>query len=260
MIKKFALWLVVILALSIGIIVVWNSYNTEFDEGVLYDTSIYTFDPKVILTSLDQGDVDLFKVSPSDSEANSPLLWPPATFSWNQEEYLKVADALHEFVWKEPLEDWHLIRAYFRILQCQDVSKAIDYVALSFYQRQGDSYVVHGMRIDPLHGTLIAGTNSYYYSGKWVDIDLAHISVNEPYVALGMAESSGGREARSSAKNKCHVDIYFAPYVTEYNIITHPVNRFGWGWNVLYEDDGLNSIFEMIIDPYTAKYAIKNAN
>lgn len=258
--KKTAIWIIVVLALIIIATVVWNTYEPEYHEGVLYDLITYTFDPQTILSSLERGELSVFMPTSPQSEEDWPLLWLPASFSWNQEDYLKVADALHQFVWKEPLDDWHLVRAYFRILQCQDLSGAIDYAALSFYQRQGDLYVVHGMRIDPLRGTVTAGNDNYRYSGIWKNIDLNRIVVNSADVALRMAESNGGQEARLAVENECHIGIYFAPYVSEYNFLTRPFNRYDWGWDVFYEDKSLNFIFEITIDPYTGVNNVLDEN
>ena len=256
--KKIAVWIAIVLVLFIGAIIIRVTYEPEYHEGVLTNTVIYTFNPQTINASLDRGDIDVFSVAPPEPEDGWPRLWPPGSFAWNQKDYMKIANALHQFVWKESLEDWQLVYAGFQVRQCHDVLGKFDIAALSFYKRNGVRNIVHGMWIDPLHGIVTIGDDSGYV-GIWKGIDLKNIPVNSADTALQMAEENGGREARLLAKNECYIYILFAPYVLKHSFLSHPFYRYDWGWSIRYVNDALTAIFNMTIDPYTGKYKIPKA-
>lgn len=262
--KKTAIWIVVLSAVIIcAIIVVWiRNYTPGYPEGVLYDRVTYTIDPQTVLASIDQGNTDVFLPAPPDPGGPWPTLWPPGSFTWNQKDYFKTTDALHQFVWKESLKDWNLIRASFDIDQCKDVFSGIDNADFSFYQRRTGLNDVHGFWIRPLYGVVHAGNEYSHDSGwtaKWKSIDLNKTKINSVDVALQVAEENGGKEARSVAKNECHISLLLAPDRFEYDILSHPFTHYGWGWSVIYwpNESNADPIFEITIDPYTGKYEIR---
>jgi hypothetical protein len=258
MTKKIKAWFIVVLLLGIIVLAVWYSQETEYHEGVLYDVSTYAFDPQTIIASLERKDENVFTSMLSEPEEGWPLLEAPSHPSWHQDDYLKIADRLHQFVWNESLEDWSLSRMYFRVFQCQNPSGVIDYASLSFYQRKGGLYLVHGINIDPLRGIASVGTDHFKYSGLWKDIDLNSVTIGTADLVWQLAESKGGQEARLAVNKECHIGIYFAPYVLEHSFITHPFNQHDWGWKIYYEDNSSSYIFEMTIDPFTGGYTILN--
>jgi len=260
--KKAIIRGIVSLVLIIGIIAFSHYrffYTPEYPEGVLFDSKVYLIDPQTILTSLDREGTRVFLSAPPEPEDGWPQLWPSGSFAWNQEDYLKIADALHQLIWNESLEDWHLIRADFDIDQCQDIWGRIDSARLSFYQRREGQIGVHGFRINPLHGYVEAGCEYSRYEG-WATstIDLDHVKINNVNAALSVAEEDGGREARSSVKNECRVTLLLSPDRIEYDVLSHPFTRYGWGWSVIYWPNISNAdpIFEITIDPYTGKHEI----
>ena len=236
-------------------------YSPNYPEGVLSESTTYLIKPDTILVSLDQGDNDVFMPTPSEPEVDWPQLWSPGIFSWDQKDYLKIANKLHQIVWKESLENWHLIRAYFRVDQCQDIFGKIDAANLSFYQNENALNHVHGFWINPLYGYVEAG-DEYSHNGDWTatSINLDDVKINTVETALSIAEENGGKDVRSAMKNECRVTLLLAPDRLEYDFLSHPFTRYGWGWNVIYWSNESNSepLFSIVIDPYTGGYKILN--
>lgn len=232
-------------------------YIPDYPEGVLSEPDTYLIKPDTILNSLDQGDNNTFIATPSEPEADWPQLWPPGTFSWDQREYLKIANNLHQFIWKESLDNWHLIRAYFRIDQCRDIFGKIDAANLSFYQHKEGLNNVHGFWVNPMYGYVQAGSE-YSHTGSWTakSIDLDNVKVNTVETALSIAEENGGQNMRSTIKNECRITLLLSPDGLEYDFFSHPLTRYGWGWNVIYWSNKSNSepLFSIVIDPYTGRH------
>lgn len=216
------------------------------------DMTVYALDPKTILTSVDQGRIDVFEPALQNPVYDDmPPIWSPGSFSWNQEDHQKVANALHQFVWSESLNKWHPYSANFGILQCKDTNR-IDRAALGFYQRQGTWYYrVHNMTIDLGYAIVYAGNNDGYYVGQWKDLDIDTAIVNTAEKALLIAEQNGGEKARVEVMDdaECQISIFLAPFV---------LDDADWGWRVTYKH-GTSFIFGMLIDPYTGSYEILRA-
>lgn len=259
--KKAAVWFLISVALiSMALAFVSRQLSApDYPEDILYDKVIYAINPQTILASLERGESNIFQLSPPEPEGGWPVSWDPSSFSWNQGDYLIVTDALHLFIWKESLEDWHLIRASFQIDQCQDVSGKIDSANLSFFQRQGKFNIVHGFWINPMYGIVTAG-NQYSHQDSWItkwkSIDLNKAKVNNVASALQLAEKSGGMEARFAVMNECKISLLLAPDRLEYGFFARPFNQCDWGWSVIYWSNKSDAepIFSITIDPYSEEY------
>jgi hypothetical protein len=261
--KKTIAWIAIALLLSIVVIFIGlrRFYIPDYPEGVLYDKVTYVIDPQTILTSLDRGETDVFLPAPPEPEGSWPIIWPPGSFVWNEQSFKKVADALHQLVWQEPLQNWQLIRASYQINQCQEIFGGIDSASLSFFQNEGGQNVVHGFWINPMYGNVTAGNQYSQRMGwsHWETIDPDKMKISNVDAALLVAEENGGKEIRSSLKNKCKITLLLAPDRYKYNFLTHPLNRYGWGWNVIYWSNQSNSdpLFSIVIDPYTGGFKIQ---
>jgi hypothetical protein len=222
----------------------------EYPTEVMNDMVTYTIDPQTILNALEQGDSDVFMTAlESPIYDNVPLLWTPGSFSWDQDDYQQVANALHQFVWSESLNDWHLYFAHFNTAQCDDAFRT-DGASFGFYQRQQNSYyTVHNIVIDLNYGYVYAGNDDGYYTGTWKDIELEKVQVNSLDKALVIAEQTGGQDVRLAIADskKCNIDIFFAPFTS---------NDADWGWRVTYWQDVSTSVYGIVIDPYTGGHRI----
>ena len=70
-----------------------------------YKTSgSYKINPYTVIESLDNGNKNVFMLVRADGSPDNLLT--PGSISWTQSDYLKIARALFEFLWKESLDDW----------------------------------------------------------------------------------------------------------------------------------------------------------
>ena len=258
--KNAKVWLIVSMILVSGILIFykpvrdisfikWSQHRVKtYPEGALDNLVVYSINPNTILTDLNHQELNVFRPSESDLAEYTPPIWPSGSFSWNEEDYLKIANALHLYYWKEPLTNWHLIHASFQIDQCKDIFDKVDSASLLFYQTQDAGYVVHGVWIDPLRGEVTVGDNLFLNTGEWKEINLSEAKVKSVDDALMIAERNGGQSARLRVKNECDVSVLFAPYV-----ISHLFADSEWGWSILYQTNASRILFETTINPYTGK-------
>lgn len=234
----------IVFALVIGVIFI-NSRDYDFHEGALVDNDTYLFDPITIMSSLDQRKSDVFYPAPAEPPEGWHLIAHADTYRWTQDDYFKVANALHEYIWGEPLFDWHLIYGNFTINQCVDVFGDIDYAALSYFRQKDGSESVHGFWIDPSRGLITAGNGYNKDKGKIININ--KMVVKDLDSALLISENAGGVNARERLKDRgCYISALFAPYV-----LHTPFNTYDWGWRIYY-----GQTFGIEIDPYTSEYKV----
>ena len=229
-------------------------YLPEYNLPYNYDETItYTIRPETILESLNRGETDVFTLTPSrPDEVKSPI-GSMGSFSWSQEDYLKIANALHQFVWKETLENWHIISADYLMAQCQNMTGGFDSSSFYFYKHKGSYSVVHRLWINPFYGEVEVNETNYSYARNWKSIDLDNLIVNSADVALRIAEQNGGTEARATSNGGCRqIYIDLEPQV-KYTFMSHPFDVYDWGWKIIYSFDDYADYFEMNIDPYTGK-------
>ena len=247
--RKTISYLIILALLLIVLIVIQSQTEIQYYEGELSDTTDYTFDPYTILSSLGRESTDIFALAPTEPENGWTSLAAPGTFNWNQRDYFRIANVIHQHVWGSSLKEWQLIRALFSVYQCHDITNRIDQVVFSFYGKENNSYVVHGIRINPLEGIVTTGQDYFNYKGKRIKLDEVKLSSFDS--ALLVAEQNGGREARLRANNECSIGALLAPYVLPVYL-----NQFDWGWNIDYSDKNLEIIFNINIDPYTGDHYI----
>ena len=186
------------------------------------NTTAYTIDPHSIVVSLEHGETGLFKPALSESEEYRPSTWPPGSFAWNQEDLMKVAGALHQFVWKESLEERELYDATFWLSRkIGGESYGIDYAYLVFFQRQNDRYIVHDLTIDLLYGDVKAGESIYDDKG-WKGLNLNALSINNVDEVMSIADEAGGEKACSLVGDNCHLSISLGPSLQVYQFLFLP--------------------------------------
>ena len=219
-------------------------------DDVIHSTTDYQINPNTILSDLKNGRLDVFIAGATDPDI--PAL-PSNSFLWKGEDYLAIAEAVHEQEWKESLAEWHLYSLRFSIRRCQQVEEGIDSAEVIYYQQQGEYYVTHGMWINALFKEVIVGENYYPYSGKWTPVELDKLVVKTPTDALELAEARGGRNAREKqGENGCYISIYLNPDSLFPSFTTNPFKISGLSWEIKYRGDG-RTIFTDSVDPYTGK-------
>ena len=197
-------------------------------------------DPQTILESLDRGDTDVFRMESGIPE-NPQFIMP---IEWTQAEFFEVAAALHQTVWKEPLDDWNLYRMNF-FTNCKDNPKGFSDVQLFFYKkvivRERKMYSVREILVDSEYGYVAWGGDTYYpppLFGGWKVINLKKMTIPADE-ALNIAEAKVGMDFRMSVENECRIFVDLNPEV---------YNRYAW--QVDYRDNNnLYNHTELWISP-----------
>ena len=78
----------------------------------------YSIEPKSLLDKLEAGNANIFSPIAEEPPFISPDQQIPVP--WMQEDYLRIANALNEFVWGETLDGWQLNSMNFE-LECTEV-------------------------------------------------------------------------------------------------------------------------------------------
>jgi len=234
----FALVLIVLTLSLVIFIEVRQEALYPSNLGNYNQTGTFTINPETIISSIDRGAVDIFTPVQATSEINISFL-PPGSVLWTQSDYLKIAAALHEFVWKESIFDWGVYYLTFD-RECRDNLIGFDSAELTLFKPDGLKYLLRRIEINPLAGEVAWGAEASFprpILGKWNNIDLSQFSVNADQ-ALQIAEEHGGREDRAKDKNGCKI------------LIRMPNTNNDERWDVSYYS---SPNFEILIDPYTGE-------
>ena len=222
----------------------WIDYLNQYDQVALYPTHLgdqeyYKIESETILVALDRGETEVF--TKLNATPETPLFAKPV--AWYQSDYLKVAGALHKFVWKESVETWSLYYMGFNTL-CKDNFGGFDWGNVSYFKAdskmdRSTGYNYHGFQIIPEDGYVISGSNQYFPYKKpgWNSVDLENIIISAED-ALRIADENGGQTARMSVQNQCSITVGLLR---------------DFDWKVLMYKDGDSLLFSMEIDPYTGK-------
>lgn len=228
---------------------VWGSDDSKI---------IYKIDPQTILDSIENKELDIFTPISSHSKNNSPV-WEYGTFSWKQEDYLKIANALHQTVWDEPLNEWLIEKGKFLQFSYPD-SKGFEYANLVFYKRQNNEYTVHEISIDPLFNTATTSEDIYYDTDEWTGFNLDSLFIKSADQALLIADKNGGNKACVNAKSQCDIGLWLGPTMQETSRFLYiPIYQYNWEWIVsYYSTKSGDEIFSADIDPFNGMYQVRD--
>ncbi|MDQ3007345.1 MAG: hypothetical protein M3R47_18415 [Chloroflexota bacterium] len=231
--------------LGIAYIYVYDPFLQEarsFPVGIgdFRDRNSYQIDPTTVLTALDSGTTDVF--TPVDS--SQPGGVPDESVLWLQEDFIKVARALNQTVWSEPLSGWKLYSMHFSTA-CQDDPRGFAegdfyYFRTTFRDNGKIRFTTQDFFISLPDGqaTWAGGANFSRPLFGWKNIRLGRTQITAED-ALTIAEENGGRESRLLVDNNCNTHVMLAGD----NV-----------WQVyMYHDDTRALIFRMEIDPSTGQ-------
>lgn len=139
-----------------------------------WDTGYYAIDPETILTSLENGETNVFL----------PLLKDPQditedvtdiTISWTQADFLKIASALSRFVWNDPIDskEWNIYLISFGG-SCSDPVGFFS-ATITYFKTGRTSYTTRLIEINPYLGLVRWGNGATYPKPilqKWNSVDL----------------------------------------------------------------------------------------
>lgn len=230
------LFLVSIAGLSCG-----SLFTMKEEQAISSDAATYTIDAQTILQSLDQTNIDVFKLEMATPESTPERL---PSVRWSQTDYYRVAQAFHEFVWQESLDKWKLNLIFFR-LDCTDAALGPQMMSFDMFRmdktREGDSRIDRSIYIWPQQNQLHWSEAEYYpvrFRKSVLDLTKVEIMAEE---ALRIAEEHGGRNARLASNNTCVISGHLGAD-TRYN-----------GWLVSYRGEGSITLFEVVIDERTGE-------
>lgn len=211
------LLLVIVLFVPLKIVITSAGYSKpgqDLDPGDISEfhaTGGYKIDTNTILNSIKNKQTPPF-LPETESTADSDL---STGVAWSQKNYMKVVDALFEFVWKESLDkNWSIHKMSFKA-DCDKASAGFEYATFVFYQlifRQGElRYNARALEISPHYERVSWGGDSTFYRpilGAYViDRDKLRISADD---VIKIAEANGGEVLRQSIQDKCNVQLYFS--------------------------------------------------
>lgn len=176
-------------------------------------------EPQTLLQSIEDGGTNVFQME-SEIPENPQFVM---LVEWTQAEFMMVANALFQLVWKEPMNNWNLYRMNF-VTTCKDDPKGFGHLDLFFYQdaivNRIKKYSVRTIRLYPDYGYVAWGGDTYWHRPllKWKTINLSNMKVPAEK-ALNIMEAKGGKDFRMSVKNACEISVNLNPEL---------YNRYAW--------------------------------
>lgn len=166
--------------------------------------------------------------------------------SWTQDDYFRIANALHKFVWGETLDGWQLNNMDFG-LGCEEFGIGFQDGNFELFKivesGERESRIQLIINIRPRSKFVFITKNEYYPKlVDWSSIDLGQNLLSAEDV-LQIADNAGGQEKRLSVANACSISLWLSPDSASYE-----------GWRVHYyrKDDG-TTLFRIKIDPVTGE-------
>ena len=249
--KRIIKWTAIIVSLIILFIFTSYLFATQKDYrnptyySSYFQSGYYKIHPETILISLDKGEPDVFVPLLGDLNQVEDL---HNSISWTQADYLKIANALSQFVWHEPLDlkTWKVYFTYFSV-GCKDNLHGFNSFYIVYYKDEGveDWHRIYSSRLIEVHpwNGIVGWAGSTKFSGPllfgWGHIDLAQYMITADNV-LRIADENGGKTMRSLGNNSCVISVN-APY-----------SDFDNSWIINYS--GVN--FSVIVDPYSGKHKV----
>jgi hypothetical protein len=187
-------------------------FATEiFDENreeyvVLRDES-YSMDSAIIIDSLKQGREDNFSLLTETSSDNHATAFP---VDWNQDDFMDVAKAFHQFVWKESISEWKLEKMTFN-LRCDEIEFGAQGAMFTFFINEKDNGIdvlmsrqLYITPVENLAELLETKYQPVYERRMAIDFSKVDITVEK---ALMIAETNGGTEFRQEVNDNCAINV-----------------------------------------------------
>jgi hypothetical protein len=209
------------------------------------DTGYLKIDSEMIITSLAQGNNDVFKPLLEDPSSVQSL--KNVSFAWTQADILRIVGSLGQFIWNDPmsLEEWRIYEFYLQ-KSCQNDPTGFDFSHITYFKlidvNGTRMYTTRHIEIDPYYTTVRWGSGANYPQPilwKWTSFNLADSKISAE-MALQIAEQHGGKEARLKANNECLI------------IINNSSSNDKWLVKYVSTD------FSAFINTYTGQYEILN--
>jgi hypothetical protein len=204
-------------------------------------TGSFQFNPSTILESLDQGK-DVFTVEDADAVETEY-----DGIGWTQSDFLRVANALSQKVWHEPLDmnGWMVYNIIFSG-GCHDNIAKLNLFDITYYKTIKTGwqmvYTARLITISPRMGVVDwagDGTFSTPFVFGWENINLTKFKTTADQ-AVQIAEENGAKAARVNKENKCNLNVYTRQ---------DPNRNYEYNWYVDYD----LAEFSVFINPFTGE-------
>lgn len=213
--------------------------NDRREESLTITKQYFLFDPTSILDEISQGKADVFTAIET---MQLPTPNPSPTVFWTQEEFIRLAQEIHQQVWGEPMDVNNLDTVSFRV-NCSDVEKnGFNSVSIHLFQtgqRNGEKSRLEYDIFIKLSTNSVGVLKTEFIPYIWTlePINLAEFKISAES-ALEIAERKGGTDFRKNIGNQCEV------------FVTTP-GASGKGWYVHYDSPQPKVNFKVSIDSQT---------
>jgi len=224
---------------------------SQDDAGTFHPLLYYKINPATIFGDIEKGNVEntfrLMNIEPTVF----PAIHPSGSFSWTQEDYIKIANAHLFYQMGETMEDgWRVYgKGEFRISDCSDEMRGFDWAEIRLFKRaSGGGYDVLATDIRPLEEVLMSGERLF----KAIPFDDRYVPANAiesrltAEDALQIAEQVVGKQMRRKLSNHgCDVSVSYSR--DEY-------------WNISYwwSTDNLHFNLDIDVNVNDEQYKIKS--
>ncbi len=246
------LMLLLIMGVYFPLSIVVNSASL-FEVGVNFDpirpsdfskSGNFKFDTNSILESIDNRQPLLFFPETTIIPKSKPNLQS----EWTQSDYIKIASAFFEFVWKETLDNyWSIHRMIFES-NCSENPAGFNKASIVFsqliFQRGKFEFEVRAIQLSKIDGTASWGGQIILprpiLGFNTVDLEKIKKSADD---VLHIADENGGKSFRQAVIEDCDVLIQFEK-----------------NWSVTYFSEKKDiANFTIVINPFTGKI-IRSSN
>jgi hypothetical protein len=232
-----------ILIILLFLVQISCNVTDDLGENPSIISSKYGFlsiEPDTILQEIKIQTLGIFKTLDTTPNINTEPVIPP--INWSQNDYQQIAEAVHQEVWNEPIDNWEMNYIFFSA-KCTEIDDGLQLAAFKFFKYDDPENDIRGkityhrIVIDPRLKyiewgeeilSMSSGNVDYFESSQF------NVSADE---GLQISDENGGKIAREDIKNNCYVHIY-------------PVNgdsANGWEINY-YETSSSNLIFRYTVD------------
>ncbi len=202
----------------------------------------YSFDAQTVRQSLAAGQSDIFTQLPEFIVAPQWTEAPPV--QWRQDDFYRVAQAVHQLAWQEPLEGWKIKQVFFR-LRCAEAADGPQFMSFDLFKivriRQANSRLERRLNVEPQRNQISwSGAEYYPERFRWLALDPTQIKIPAEQ-ALQIAETFGGGVARWKVEDRC--DIFG----------TLGAGVKGNSWLISYSGNIGGQLFDIQVDGQTGK-------
>jgi hypothetical protein len=222
-----------------------NSYEDPFLFSRYSTYGFYEIYPETILDSLNRGETNVF--TPASEEIWNREEPYYDSIQWSQADYLRIANALSQEVWHEPLDlkEWKVLSLSLD-QDCVDNRQGFYDFSIVYFQNAGVSFwnrSYHARIIEfyPWQGIIRWGDSTFSDAilPGWGQVDINDFKLTADDAVL-IAEENGGSKARQEVDNVCGISVW----LNGYSPINADTNN---SWLINYRSAG----FSVRIDPFS---------